>query len=506
MPLTTNFTRLPDPLVAENPFRTSNGNGYATSSLLPFAEARPRLPQPYLPQFPEWIELYWRSWEMVWSHLTQPALKSKLPHAYIATPHHSHLFMWDMAFMSQYGLYGRRLFDFMGMLNNFYANQHEDGFICRQLEPETGNDGLYPFDPNSSGPNILAWAEWRYFRHTGNDERLASVFAPLVAYHRWCRSYRTWPNGLYWTTGYSSALVNQPRVPDSMYHHRHWSWVDANMQAALNCLLLEQMGMLLKQEEIGLEMAKERIRLIAQINEIMWNEEAAFYQDVDGNGRFSPVKSIAAYWGLLAPGIVPEERVTPFVQHLRDSWAFDLPHRIPAQSADSEGYNAETGNRWRGGVWPATNYMVLKGLHGVGQEVLAHEIGRNHLEQVTAVYQHTDTLWENYAPESSAPGDPAQPNAVGASALSAINILLEDVIGISVDWPLRRVTWDRNLNTDQPYGVHHYPLGTDGRLDIEGTAELITINTTVPFTLTIREPEQTLQTAVAVGTSTIDLT
>jgi hypothetical protein len=140
--------------------------------------------------------------------------------------------------------------------------------------------------------------------------------------------------------------------------------------------------------------------------------------------------------------------------------------------------------------------MVLKGLRDTGQEVLAHEIGRNHLEQVTAVYQHTDTLWENYAPETTTPGDPAQPNAVGASALTPINILLEDVIGLSVDWPLRRVTWDRRLATDQPYGVHHYPLGEDGLLDIEGTAEIITITTTVPFTLTIREPEQTLQTAV----------
>ena len=504
MPQSSNFTRLADPLVEQNPFRHT-GNGFS-GSILPFAEAKPRLPEPILPQHPAWVELYWRSWEMIWSHLTKPILKSNLPNAYIATPHHSYLFMWDMAFMSQYSLYSRRLFDFMGMLNNFYAGQHEDGFICRQLDPETGTDSLSPFDPNSSGPNILAWAEWRYFRHTGNNDRLAQVFAPLVAFHRWCRSYRTWPNGLYWTTGYSSALVNQPRVPDSMYHHRHWSWVDATMQAALNCLVLEQMSSLLKQDEVGVEMAQERIRLVGQINEVMWNDEVLFYQDVAENGRFSPVKSIAAYWGLLAPGIVPADRLTPFVQNLRDRWAFDLHHPIPAQSADSEGYNAQTGNRWRGAVWPATNYMVLKGLRTIEQDLLAHEIGVKHLQQVTAVYQRTDTLWENYAPESTDPGDPAQPNAVGASALTPINVLLEDVIGLSVDWPLRRVTWDRRLATDQPYGVRHYPLGEDGLLDIEGTAETITLTTTVPFTLTIREAEQTLQTAVAAGTSTIDLT
>ncbi len=504
MPQTFGSTRLPEPLTEQNPFRTETN--IHSSSPIPFAEARLRLPQPLLPQFPEWLEVYWRAWEMIWSHLTPPSPKSRLCTPFIATPGHNHLFMADTAFMSQYGLYSRRLFDFMGMLNNFYANQHDDGFICRQLDMETGEDAHYPFDPNSSGPNILAWAEWHYFRHTGHDARLAQVFPALVAYHRWCRSYRTWPNGLHWTTGYASGLTNQPRVPDSMYHHRHWSWVDATMQATLNCLVLEQMSSLLDEDEIGREMAEERLRLVALINELMWNEESQFYQDVTYNGRFSPVKSVAAYWGLLYPNIVPTDRLTPFIQHLRDTWAFDLHHRIPAQSADSEGYNSQTGNQWRGAVWPAMNYMVLKGLRGVGQATLAHEIARNHLEQVTAVYQHTDTLWENYAPETTAPGDPARPNAVGTSALSAINILLEDVIGLSVDWPLRRVIWDRRLATDQPYGVHHYPLGEEGRLDIEGTAEIITITTTVPFTLTVKDAEQSLQTAVAIGTSTIDLT
>ena len=106
--------------------------------------------------------------------------------------------------------------------------------------------------------------------------------------HRWLRSYRTWPNGFYWATGLSSGMANQPRVPDSMFHHRHWSWVDATMQAALNCLMLGQMAATLEEEAAVQELAAERMRLVQLINDHMWNSDLAFYQDIDPDGRHSP--------------------------------------------------------------------------------------------------------------------------------------------------------------------------------------------------------------------------
>ena len=370
---------------------------------------------------------------------------------------------------------------------------------------ETGEDFFYPFDPNATGPNILAWAEWRYYRFTGDDSRLEKVFAPLVAYHRWCQANRTWPNGLYWATGHSSGLSNQPRVPSSSFHHRHWSWVDASMQAALNCLILAQMAVQLKQEALSNELEEAHARLVERINEQLWNEAAYFYQDADPDGRFSQVKSIAAYWGLLDSDLIPEQRMELFLKALRENWAFKLPHRIPSQSADSEGYNFETGNYWRGGVWPCMNYMVLRGLRQVGQHGLAHEIATNHLTNIADVYDQTGAFWENYAPEKAAPGDPAAKDAVGMAGLSPIAILLEDVIGISVDWPQRRVFWDRRLVSEAAYGVQNYPLGTEGTLSLTADVAKLIVTTNVSFTLTLRDANQSMQTAVPSGTTEIDL-
>ncbi len=498
----TTYARPTDPLVEKNLYHSKP---YERQPIRPFGEAKERLPVPVLPDRPDWVEMYWRAWEIAWSNLHRPKPDSGFPANFIAPAAHDHIFMWDSAFMTMFGVYGRRQFDFMGTLDNFYARQHEDGFICREIDMLTGEDYFCPFDPNGTGPNILAWAEWRYFRVSGDDGRLPQVFWPLMALHRWFRSYRTWPDGLYWATGLSSGMNNQPRVPDSVYHHRHWSWVDATMQAVVNGRILEQMAVSLNEEALAAELAAEHAQLTELVNERLWNEEAMFYQDVDVNGRFSKVKSIGAYWALLDADLVPTKRRTPFVQHLRDNWAFNVAHRIPSQSADSEGYNTETGNKWRGAVWSPTNYMVLKGLRAAGQDVLAHEIAINHVSNVCEVYLHTDTFWENYAPETAGPGDPARPDFVGWTGLTPISILLEDVIGISVDWPLRRVVWDRRLDTDMVYGVRNYPLGGEGTMTLLGDGERVTVVTDAPFTLTIQDDEQRLQTAVPAGETEIAL-
>ncbi|MCA9934334.1 MAG: glycoside hydrolase [Ardenticatenaceae bacterium] len=493
-----------NPLVSQNSFRTQS---YISRSAPSFLDARAHLPEPVLPERPEWVEMYWRAWELAWGHLKRPQSGSGFVANYLSAAGKPHVFLWDTAFMLQFGVYGRRAFDFVCSLDNFYARQHEDGFICREIDPETGQDHYYPFDPDSTGPNVLAWAEWRHYRATGDDARIAQIFWPLLAYHQWFRANRTWQSGLYWATGKSSGMSNQPRVPDSRNHHRHWSWVDASMQAALNCRTLEQMATLLQESEWAQALAEEHTRLAKVINTSLWSEEAAFYQDVDGNGRFSRTKSVGAYWGLSDKKLIPKDRLDLFVQHLRDSWAFNLPHRVPSLSADSDGYNAQTGHYWRGAVWAQTNYMLLKGLRTVGRYKLAHEIALNHLQNVADVYVRTDTLWDNYAPETAAPGDPARPNFVGMTGLTPISMLLEDIIGVAVDWPQRRVIWDRRLQTNQPYGVRNYPLGEEGTLELLGDAAQISITTDVPFTLEIREVDgQTLQTAVPVGTTEIDLT
>lgn len=472
--------------------------------VLPLTEFKALLPEPILPEM-DGLALYWRAWELIWANIQQPTAQNRLLADYVATADAANLSMWETTALTQAGVYGRRAFDFMGGLSNFYAKQHADGFICREIDRQTGQDVWTPFHPNSTGPNVLAGAEWRYFRLTGDDGRIRHHFDALLALHQWFRDNRTWPDGTYWATGLSSQLDNQPRVPDSYNHHRHWSWVDATVQAARNSNCLAQMATLLGQDELAVQLKEEHVHLAALINRRFWNEEWQFYQDVGPDGRFSRVKSLVAYWALLDADIVPKKRLDAFIQPLRENWAFNLPHRLPSLSADSDGYNADTGNRWRGGVWPCLNFIVLRGLRHVGQSALAHQIARNHLQNMYQVYMDTGYLWEYYAPETAVPGAAARKNSLNA-CITPIAALLEDVIGVRVDWPHRRVYWNRQLQTEQPYGVARLPLGHDGTLEMVGDNARLTITTDASFTLIMRDANQSLQTAVAAGTTQIDLT
>ena len=493
------------PYAQKNPFR---GRTYHTQTIMPFNEAKSYLPAPILPDRPLWEQMYWRAWEMLWANIHQPQPTSGLVASYAGPAKNDCINMWSSAFVALFGLYARRVFQMINSLDNFYAWQHDDGFICREIDP-AGYERFYPHDPNSTGPNILAWSEWRYYRLTGDNGRLSEVFWPLLAFHHWLQKNRTWPNGLYWATGLSSGMSNQTRITDqveeSMFHHCHWTWVDVNMQVALDTGILAEMAVLLNEKELAESLSQEHLHLLQEVNARMWNETAGFYQDIGPSGRFSPVKSIGAYWALLAQGMVSKERLNPFLKHLYEPDMFKRPHRVPSQSADSPGYDAESGAHWRGGVWSPTNFMLLKGLRANNRYVLAHEIAMNHLENVGRVFERTGTFWENYESESAAPGQPAQPDFVGWTGLSAIANLIEDVIGIGVDWPQRRVTWDRRFKTDAFYGVRNFPIGEDGTMDLIGDRETVTVTTTLPLTLVIQDDEINLQTAVPAGVTEIAL-
>jgi Trehalase len=210
------------------------------------------------------------------------------------------------------------------------------------------------------------------------------------------------------------------------------------------------------------DVREEAERLSRFVNAELWDETAGFYFDRWNDGRLNGVKSIAAYWALIAD-VVPRARLDRFVAHLEDPRTFKRPHRVPSLAADTRGYDPK-GDYWRGGVWANPNYMVLRGLTQVGLDGLAHEIARNDVDNVVAVFERTGTVWENYAPESAAPGEPARRDFVGPGGLTPIGVLLEYVFGLRPHAPERRLVWDVRL-TDA-HGIKRYPFGREIVIDL----------------------------------------
>ncbi len=432
-----------------------------------FSEIKAKLPQPFWEGHQSEIECYWKTWEIAFSNLKKPKKDSGFITNFIDTAFNKNIFMWDSAFIVMFGFYGSRAFDFQKTLDNFYAHQHTDGYICREIRERDGDDRMMKFDVSSTGPNILPWAEWEYFLNSGDYERLAKVFNPLLAYYKWFQIYRSWQNGTYFSTGWGCGMDNQPRLPNRkdnpMWSHGHMSWIDITLQQILAGLILIKMAELLGKEKSVEDLRIENAKLREYVNKKMWDENTAFYYDRFKNGKLSNVKTIGAYWALLAD-VVLKEKIPAFIAHLKNENEFNRPHRIPSLSADHKLYNPK-GSYWLGSVWAPTNYMVLRGLNFIGENDLAHEIALNHLQNVVQVYKDTQTVWENYAPESHAPGVPAKKDFVGWTGLVPISVLFENVFGIRPNAPEDQIIWDVHLL--ERHGIKNYPFRRDIIVDLE---------------------------------------
>ncbi len=450
--------------VSENKFITMDAD---TSVPPTFESAKNRLPQPNWDARPDVIKCYWKTWELAFGNLHHINPKSGLVSPFLDAAFNGDIYMWDTGFMLMFCKYGIRAYNFISVLNNFYRKQHPDGFICREIRTEDGTDTFERWAIASTGPNILPWAEWEFYKNFKDSSRINEVFPALLAYYQWFKANRTWPDGSYFANGQSSGMDNQPRIPGNdnpqMVNHStgHMAWIDATCQEILAGKILIEMAKIINRTADTKDIETEVIYLTDYVNRQMYDSKTGYYFDRQRDGELTQVKTIGAYWALLAD-IVPADKQNNFIAHLENKNEFDRPHRIPTLSADDPKYKHYWGY-WLGGVWAPTNFMVLRGLTNYKQDSLAYEIAKSHLDNVVEVYNKTGTLWENYSPEK-AEGYYGK-NFVGWTGLVPISVLFEYVFGIRADVSTNTLVWDVRL-TDA-FGVKKYPFGKTGLIDIQ---------------------------------------
>jgi len=75
---------------------------YEDTPLLSFAEARNLLPEPIVEKRPDYIECYWRTWEIAYRNLHVPTPESGFVSNFIDAAFNDNIFMWDTAFMTMF--------------------------------------------------------------------------------------------------------------------------------------------------------------------------------------------------------------------------------------------------------------------------------------------------------------------------------------------------------------------------------------------------------------------
>lgn len=452
---------VPNHFVKENTFIKKQPN---TSKPPTYNEAKKFLPKPYWKNNQGAIDTYWRAWEIAFANLSPVVPNTGFVSPYLNPGFSDCIFMWDTNFMMMFGKYGERAFHFQGSMDNFYAKQEKDGYICREINGNTGWPKFERYNISSTGPNIMPWSEWEYYLTFKDKKRLNEVFPALLAYYQWTYKYRTWQDGTYYSSGWGCGMDNQPRMKpefNERWDHGFMSWLDATLQAVMTGKILLKMANELGRENDVKSVKYEVDELTETVNKVMWDDKTAFYYDKFKDGSLNYVMSIGAYWALLAD-VVPTTRIEPFIAHLENKNEFDRPHRIPTLAASHPLYKKD-GGYWKGGVWAPTNYMVLRGLTNYKQDSLAHEIAKNHNDEVVKVFQKTNTLYENYAPEMNQGN--GRSDFVGWTGLAAINMLIEYRMGIRPNVPANTLVIDvRELDE---YGILDYPFGMVGTLNIQ---------------------------------------
>ncbi|WP_102407336.1 MGH1-like glycoside hydrolase domain-containing protein [Parabacteroides bouchesdurhonensis] len=498
-------TYLKEPLVTENEYRIAAPETTVPGS---FAEAKKILPEPVWEGHAKELEMYWKAWEIGVRNIKAPEAGSGFVSSYIDTAYNGNIFMWDSAFITMFARYGTRFFPFQRTLDNFYAKQHPDGFICREIKSD-GADCFERYDPTSTGPNILPWSEIIYYKQFGDMDRLHRIFPVLCAYYKWLKLNHTWRNGTYWSSGWGTGMDNMPRVQpqyNMIYSHGHMIWLDVTLQQYFIAGILLEIGFYLERWQEIEDFEDEQKLLKTYINENLWDDKEKCLFDQYRDGSLSSTKGIYAYWALLTD-VLPKDRLDAFVAELDNKETFNRPHRIPSLAANNEKYKAN-GRYWQGGVWPGATYMVLTGLVEKGYRKMAYDIATNHYNNVFGVYKKTGTFWEYYAPETMEPGFMARPDFIGWTGLPPIAVLIEHIFGIRSNVYDKKMTIDVNLT--EAYGMKRYPFGMDGLVDIKVKARSaaaqepqVEITSNVPFELTVLWGDKQKVVNIKTGTQTV---
>ena len=212
-----------------------------------YEQGKEFLPLPLFDENPAWIELYRKAWEIAFRNFHEPAPGSGLVSPFIDAAFNENIFLWDSCFMTMFCDVAHPLVPGISTLDNFYALQHEDGEISREIRRDTGEDfvewqnreeaplfsrwgygihhGRKPTPIRYVGREapvvnprltldglnhpLLAWSELEHYRWTGDKERLRAVWEPLLRFYRALQEYLRQGNGLYVTDW--ASMDNSPR-------------------------------------------------------------------------------------------------------------------------------------------------------------------------------------------------------------------------------------------------------------------------------------------------------
>ena len=393
----------------------------------------------------DFVDVYNKSWNMLFDCWVNPETGEKAQDGYFLYSESDRLVIdqFESIFSSFFLVYSNRNFDATKNIDYLYARQEENGAIRWKYDAKTNEPIFFQENPDGIGLPLFAWAEFNLYHKTGNKKRIKEVVPILQKHMEWIEANFKQENGLYSVPHCASTMMNSPR--DGTFYP-----VDFNAAMAINASHMSALGDILNDKDLSFQYRRLYFSIKTRVNSMMWDGETGFYHDLDKDGKRLSEKTIAGFWPLLAE-IPSADKSEQLVAHLINPNTFGTYHPFPTLSADSPHFD-KRGEGFCGSVFPALNFMVIKGLEKYQQYELARECALRHLFSVfeCLVPKEEDKkgdIYEAYSPcdEEKAvwTAVPQFPRShfIAGVGLSTIALMIENVIGLSISLPRKTVDW-----------------------------------------------------------------
>ncbi|MHA1147315.1 MAG: MGH1-like glycoside hydrolase domain-containing protein [Promethearchaeota archaeon] len=456
---------------------------------------RKQVPKPIFNENPDYIELYWKAWELAWDHVYE-RMDTPARRYMDEALNPNVIWIWDSCFMVLYCRYAPHYFPGIETLNNFYIPLHEGLKIPIKIQ-------------HVDNPPLFAWVEYEYFKYTGDLDRIKWVLIEkqfLQKHFELIENMKRFKRinvsrvptfakklefGFRWS-GTPSGMDNTPRGRGSF---GKIYWMDLLAQQGLAADNIIKLARILKREDIVKKYEKKYDMIKHLLNQYYWNEEEGIYYDILRKNPLEQVrvKTPATYWAMLS-AITDPNQAAKLAQKADDPYIFGGPIPYPSVSRDDKDFEPR-GRYWRGGIWLPMAYLATKALEKYGFFDIANRNAENLINHMVKTYKEYKpaTIWEVYSPTEAKPAtykknrNVFRPNFCGWSALGPISMLIENILGFyDVNATEKCIKW--NLYRKKTHGIKRLRFG-EIITNIIYDAGRIKINTNKAFTLIINGKE-----------------
>lgn len=396
----------------------------------------------------DFVDIYDRTWAWVQDCWDSGSENGAISGKFFSYPGCPVVTQMDAIFSSFFLVYSNRIFQANPTLDAFYERQERDGAIRMAYDIRSGKPFACEHNPEGVGVPLFAWAEFNLYHKAANKKRIKDVLPTLDRYNAWIDAAFKRENGLYEVPWTATGMFNAPREK-AVY------LVDFNAMMAINVLYMAAISDILNDKDSSFRYKKQYFSLKTRINSLMYDAADGFYYDLDKHGKRIKVKTLAAYWTLLAE-LPNEDKAEQLIAKLKDPSLFGTPHPFPSVAANEKSFS-EAGDGYRGSVFPHLNFMVIKGLERYQQWDLARESAIRHLYYILDSLSGGDSgskgaLYEAYLPLSAGPARWSKAPPEGREsfpriqyltydALSTICLTVENVVGLTISLPRKTVDW-----------------------------------------------------------------